>query len=92
MRVFIAITDEPKKLLEAFKDNPLEFLYHQEDRTGYKIKTISYLIDEIQEPRLYAIQDGIPGALSKEGKRRYNTILKQLEYLVKEEEDHENTR
>lgn len=82
MRVFLSQTGTPKELLENFNNDLLGFLYYQEDRTEYKVKTISYLIDEIQnltkEKDKFSIE-----YLSKIGKRRYNTILNQLNYLCK---------
>lgn len=82
MKVFLAQTDSAEELLKEFKKDPLDFLYHQEDRTGYKIKTISYLIDEIQEfPDCETFED-FYNRLSKAGKRRYTTILNQLNYLI----------
>lgn len=82
MKVFLAQTDSAEELLKEFKKDLLDFLYHQEDRTGYKIKTISYLIDEIQEfPDCETFED-FYNRLSKAGKRRYTTILNQLNYLI----------
>lgn len=84
MRIYLTKTaDTPKKMLEHFKKSPLDFLYHQEDRTEYKVKTISYLIDEIQNLSTYdASEENFLNRLSKAGRRRYNTILNQLNYLV----------
>ena len=82
MKVFLAQTDSAEELLKEFKKDPLDFLYHQEDRTGYKIKTISYLIDEIQEFTDCETFEGFYNRLSKAGKRRYTTILNQLNYLI----------
>lgn len=82
MRIFLAHTGKPNELTNSFNKDILSFLYVQEDRTEYKIKTISYLIDEIQK-----MPSGMTGkelyiSLSKKGKRRFNTILNQLNYLV----------
>ena len=82
MRIFLAQTGSPEELLKDFKESPLDFLYHQEDRTEYKVKTISYLIDEIQNFPDCDTFDDFYNRLSKDGKRRYNTILNQLNYLV----------
>lgn len=82
MRVFLAKTAEPEILLENFTEDTLNFLYHQEDQTDYRVKTISYLIDEIQDIPKPETGNKLYDQLSKKGKRRYNTILNQLEYLV----------
>ena len=82
MRIFLAQTNSAEELLKEFKKDPLDFLYHQEDRTGYKIITISYLIDEIQKLPNCETFEEFYSRLSKDGKRRYNTILNQLSYLV----------
>lgn len=83
MKIFLAQTGLPEELLKDFKENPLDFLYRQEDRTEYKVKSISYLIDEIQKlPRCNS--DELYDLLSKEGKQRYNTILSQINYLGKD--------
>lgn len=82
MRIFLARTGKPKEMLKEFETNTLNFLYLQEDETDYKIKTISYLINEIQNMKSTRPRD-IYNMLSKNGKRRYNCIKNQLNYLVK---------
>ena len=73
---WIAITDNQENMLNEFLNNTLMFLYEQEDKTGYRIKTISKLIDEIQDKNLK--QEQIPVVLSCVGKRRYNSINNQI--------------
>lgn len=73
---WIAITDNQENMLNKFLNDTLMFLYEQEDKTGYRIKTISRLIDEIQDKNLK--QEQIPDELSYIGKRRYNSIYNQI--------------
>ena len=73
---WIAITDNQENMLNEFLNNTLMFLYEQEDKMGYRIKTISKLIDEIQDKNLK--QEQIPDELSCVGKRRYNSIYNQI--------------
>lgn len=83
MKPIIVITGKPSKMLRAFKEDTLDFLYHQEDRGEYKNTICSYLIDEIQ-----GMESGVRNIyekLSDSGKRRYNAILSELEHLVAEE-------
>lgn len=82
MRIFIAQIGNPEELLKEFKENTLNFLYHQEDRLEYRIKTVSYLIDEIQKLSNYNTFEELYEKLSKNGKRRCNTILNQLNFLL----------
>lgn len=84
MKIFLAYTENPKNMLKNFKENLLDFLYHQEDKTEYKIKTISNLIDEIQDIPNNHSSEEIFDKLSISGKRRYTTILNQLKYMIKE--------
>lgn len=84
MKIFLAQLGAPNKLLKEFKGDILGFLYTQEDRTEYKIKTISYLIDEIQKLPECKTSEELYNKLSRTGKRRYSTILNQLNYLVEE--------
>lgn len=73
---WIAITDNQENMLNEFLNNTLMFLYEQEDKTDYRIKTISRLINEIQDKNLK--QEQIPDKLSCVGKRRYNSIYNQI--------------
>lgn len=73
---WIAITDNQENMLNEFLNNTLIFLYEQEDKTDYRIKTISRLIDEIQDKNLK--QEQIQDELSCVGKRKYNSIYNQI--------------
>lgn len=81
MKIFLALTGTPEEMMLEFIKEPLDFLYHQEDQTEYKVKTISYLIDEIQN--IGDKKSNLYNQLSKAGRRRYNTILNQLIYMVR---------
>ena len=91
MRIYIQRIDDPNNLMEMFKNEPMAFLIEQEFMTDYKIKTISQLLDELQKiteesPEETTTEQTI-ALLSKEGKRRYNTILNQLKKLIEIEAD-----
>lgn len=87
MKLFIMRTEDPEMLLEKFKQDPAGFLVHQEFMTKYKNKTIGQLLDEIQQKESEVTAEEIYASLSKAGKRRYSTILKQLNYLIETEAD-----
>lgn len=79
MKTFLTVTENPEKMLERFAVDPIGFLKTQD---YINLTTIKGLLNELQRLPESTKIDDIPAVLSKEGKRRFYSIVRQLDYLI----------